>query len=264
MEDSVKVGKRNLVGSVGKGGGGVFVGLEKDAIAPGGDGGPGEDGGKNAIATGRGTGASGALHAVGGVEDDGVALFANPVEGTHVGDEIVVAEGGAAFGEEEIFAAVSLEFFGDITDIPGSEELAFFYVDSAPGLGGGDDEIGLTTEKGGNLQKIDGPGSDGGIAGRVDVGGHGHAVSLAEIGEELAAFVNIDPAIGSDGGAIGFIVTRLKDVAGTERTTNLIDPGSHPAEKFRGFDHARTEDEYRLAGAKREGADVTGAHEKGN
>ena len=50
---------------------------------------------------------------------------------------------------------VAGDFFDDVGHVPGGEELGFFYVDDAAGFGGGDEEIGLAREEGGDLQDVD-------------------------------------------------------------------------------------------------------------
>ena len=72
---------------------------------------------------------------MGGIEDDRDALFTHPGERAQVGDEIIVAECGAALGHRELFAAEGLELTDDRVDIPRGEELAFRDVDGFPGLG---------------------------------------------------------------------------------------------------------------------------------
>jgi hypothetical protein len=103
--------ERNLVRAVGEGVGGVRVDFHEEAVHAGGDGGAGEDGCEFAVAAGGSAESAGALDRVGGVENDWQTLLADPVERAHVGDEVVVAEGGAALGDEETLAAEGAHFW---------------------------------------------------------------------------------------------------------------------------------------------------------
>ena len=163
----------DLVGAVGEGVGWVRVDFHEESVDAGGDGGAGEDGCEFAIPAGGSAESAGALDGVGGIEDDGEAFFAHPVEGAHVGDEVIVAEGGAAFGDEEVVAAEGAEFIGDVDGVPRGEELAFFDVDDASGFGGGFEEVGLAAEEGGDLEEVDVFCGEFGLFGGVDVRGDG-------------------------------------------------------------------------------------------
>ena len=104
-----------------------------------------------------------------------IAGLADPKERTHIGDEIIVAESGAPFGEEELIIAKGEEFFGDVANIPRSEELAFFDIDHPLGFGGGLNEIRLAAKEGGDLENINPFGGDGAVLWGVDISGDGDA-----------------------------------------------------------------------------------------
>ena len=79
LKEGFQVVERDLVGAVGEGFGRVGVGLDEDAVAACGDGGAGEDGGEDAVATGAGALAAGALDGVGCVENGAMTEFTHPV-----------------------------------------------------------------------------------------------------------------------------------------------------------------------------------------
>ena len=79
--------------------------FDENAIATCGGGGAREDGSEHAIAARLIASSTRTLHGVRGIEYDGVTRFANPIERTHVGHEIIVAKGGAALGEEKLVVA---------------------------------------------------------------------------------------------------------------------------------------------------------------
>ena len=105
---------------------------------------------------------------MGNVEDDGQAAagLLHDAEAEHIDDEVVVAEVGAAFAEDDLIVARFLEFFDDVFHLRGAEELGFFDVDDVAGFCHGDDEVGLAGEEGGQLDDVADFG-DGGAIGRV-------------------------------------------------------------------------------------------------
>jgi hypothetical protein len=92
-----------------------------------------------------------------------------------IDDQGVVAEAGAAFGEEDAFVAGGARLFDGILHVPRGDELALLDVDGAAGLACGDEQVGLAAEEGRNLQHVDGFGGDFAVAGLVDVGEDGKA-----------------------------------------------------------------------------------------
>ena len=87
--------------------------------------------------------AAGQLQAVRDVEDDRHALLAHHRERAHVDDQVVVAEAGAALGDEDARVA-RVDDLGDrVPHVVGREELALLDVDDAAGLRRGDEQVGL-------------------------------------------------------------------------------------------------------------------------
>ena len=108
----------NLVRPVGRCALGILVGFEEDAVRAGGHSGGGEHGGEGTVSGGAVTAGARSLHGVGGVKDKMKSLLLDPRDRAHVGDEIVVAEGGATFGEEKLPATGGAEFLCDGGDFP--------------------------------------------------------------------------------------------------------------------------------------------------
>ena len=94
------------------------MGFDEEPVYTDGGGGLGKVGRKASVSSGGVAFSAGGLDGVCGIEDDGVAEFAQDDEATHVGDEGVVAKGGAAFGEEHLFVAGGFDFFDDVSHIP--------------------------------------------------------------------------------------------------------------------------------------------------
>jgi hypothetical protein len=76
----------------------------EDAVHAGSHGCPGQDGSEMPVPRGAVTPATRPLHGMGGIEDRGESLFSpDPVQGAHVGHQVVVSEGGAALRESKRF-----------------------------------------------------------------------------------------------------------------------------------------------------------------
>lgn len=75
--------------------------------------------------------------------------------------------------------------------VSGGDELAFFDIDRAVvdlgGLGGGDEEIGLAAEEGGDLEDVDSLGGYAAVLGGVDVGEDGEAGGFGDGAEDACA-----------------------------------------------------------------------------
>ena len=112
------------------------------------------------------------------------AKAAHDGERAHVDDEVVVAEAGSALGEEDAGVAGRRDLFDGVVHVPGGDELAFLDVDGAAGLCGGDEQVGLAAEEGGDLEDVDGFGGDGAVGGFVDVGEDGKPGGFGEAAED--------------------------------------------------------------------------------
>lgn len=189
------------------------VGFDKEAVGAGGDGGAGQDGGQVRAAAGETAHAAGFLGGMGGVHDGGEAEFFHIGEGGHVADELVVAKGGAAFDEGDAVIAGGGDFFDDVFHIPGGHELGLFDLDAFAGGGGGDEEVGLAGEEGGDLDDIEDLAGGSGLLGQVDVGEDGEGEFAADLLEDFEAFLETGTAEAGQAGAIGFIEAGLEDVA---------------------------------------------------
>src|SRR5689334_15027275 len=137
------------------------MGLEEKTLCTGGDGRQRENGHKLARPTARSLRTlTGFLNAVGGVENDGSpTCVAQPGEGTHVDDEIAIAEESAAFGDSDVARASigarpTPNFLDRSPHSLGLEPLTFLDVDRLTSSACSFEQIRLTTEKCGNLQHV--------------------------------------------------------------------------------------------------------------
>src|SRR5581483_3964226 len=101
----------------------IFVRLDKNTVATGGHRCAREHRRERAVAGSARARAAGSLHGMRRIENNVKTSFANPIKRAHVRDEIVVAEGCAAFREEKFVASEAADFFRDIFQIPRREKL---------------------------------------------------------------------------------------------------------------------------------------------
>lgn len=162
----------------------------------------------------------------------------HPVNGTHVGDKVIVAKRRASFREEKVPATGVFELIADVFDVPRREKLAFFDIYDPSTLGGSNDQISLAAEKGGDLQNIDILGGDLDILWRVDIGRDGHPPLSPDLGEKLAPLLHSRSAKGADGCAVGLVIRGLEDKGRALILADGMDFLSHPAHKSRGLNDA--------------------------
>src|ERR1700683_963854 len=248
------------VRSVGFGLGGVVVDFQEDPINSSGDGGAGEQRDEFGLAAGDAVRTRGNLHGVGAVKDDR-GERAHDGQRAHVDDEIVVAEAGAAFGEEDAAVAGGGDFFDGVAHIPGSDELAFFHVDGAAGASGGDEQFGLAAEEGGGLEHVRAFSGDFAMAGLMNVGEDGQARLFGEATQNRCALNQAGAAEAGDGSAIGLIVRGFENVRDAEVGGDALDGLGHGADVRFAFDDAGSGNEKELSGADADRANfVFAAH----
>jgi hypothetical protein len=237
--------------------GGVVVDFEEDAIDPGGDRGACQNGNELRLSAGDSVAGRGGLDGVGAVEDDGGHL-AHDGQGADVDDEVVVAEGGAALSEADAGVSGVRDFLDGVLHVEGGDELALLDVDGAAGFCGGDEQVGLTAEEGGNLQDgFDVAERFGGLfalLGGVDVGEDGEAVRLGDGAQDAAAFFEARASKAGDRGSIGLVVAGFEDVGHAEVRGDALNGVGHFARVRFGLDDAGTGDEEELGAADGDGA----------
>ena len=88
------------------------------------------------------------------VHDDGGNDVVHVGNVSEVYHEIVIPEAVASFGEPYVVCSGVSSFFYGVSHVVCAEELCLFDVDRFPGLCGGDEQIGLPTQKGGYLDEL--------------------------------------------------------------------------------------------------------------
>jgi len=244
------------IGTIGESGCGIVVGFKKETIGAGRDSGAGERLNEFRLASAGMALSTRELNGVSDIVDDGIAEFGEDGKGAHVDDEVVVPEAGATFSENDLGVAGGSDFFGDVAHVPRRKELCFLHVDDAAGFGGGDEEISLAREEGGDLQDVRDLGGGSGLGGVVDVGEDREMQIGFDFSEDAQSFIQSRAAKGSYRGTIGFVVRGFEDVRDAAIGGNLRDTFSHGPRMRFGFDDARTGNEKkRIASAEAEGAE---------
>ena len=265
-EEFFQPGQRERVGSVGFGFGRVVVDLEEDSVETGGDGSAGEHRDELGLASADGVssspaGGGGGLDGVGGVEDDG-GEGAQDGQGAHVDDEVVIAEASAAFAEADALIAGVADLGDGVAHVRRGDELAFFDIDGASGVGGGNEQVGLAAEEGGNLEHGFGVTERvreaGAVLGGVDVGQDGNAEVLGDGAEDARAFDEAGAAKASDAGAVGFVVAGLENPGEVEVRGDAEDGLGERAGVGFGLKDAGSGDEEEAAAADGNGGQVEG------
>ena len=242
------------VGGVGLGVRWVVVDFEEEAVDACGDCGAREEGDELGLAAADAVGRRGLLHGVCGIEDDGRER-AHDGEGAEIDDEVVVAEGRAALGEEDAFIAGRAYLFEAVGHVPWGDELAFLNVDGAAGAAGGDEQVGLAAKEGGNLEDVDGFGSDLAVGGLMDVSEDGNARIFGDAAEDARAFFEAGAAKTLYAGAIGLVVTGFEDVGNAEISGDALNSFSDGARVSLRLDDAGTGDQEEPARAHLHRAD---------
>ena len=244
------------IGAVGEGGGGIVVGLEEKTIDTGGDPGASERFDEFRLTAAGVALTAGELNGMSDIVNDGIAELCEHGEGAHVDDEIVVAEAGTALSENDFSVAGGSDLFGDVRHVPGRKELGFFYVDDAPGFGGGDEQIGLASEESGNLQDVCNFGGGNGLRGIVNIGEDGEMQVGTDFAEDAQTLGKSRTAKGLHGRTVGFVVGGLKYVRHAGVGGDFGDAFSHGARVRFGFDDARAGNEKkRIASAEAQRAE---------
>ena len=112
------------------------------------------------------------LHRVCCIEDHRVAHLAHDHQRTHIGHQVVIAEGRAPFRQQNLLIAGRFNLLDAMLDIPGSKKLPLFQIDRLAGFANRHQQIGLPAEKGRNLQDIEHLGSSDNLTDIMDIRNH--------------------------------------------------------------------------------------------
>src|SRR5207244_13210644 len=110
---------------------GVVVDLHEDSIASGCHRRSGECRRQNTVARCRVPCSTWTLYRMCRVKNHAISGLPHPIERTHVGNEVVIAETRAALRETEFLIAKRRQLLRDIAHVPRRKKLTFFYIDRA-------------------------------------------------------------------------------------------------------------------------------------
>jgi len=211
--------------------------FKEESVNAGRDGGAREERNELRLSATDTVGRRGLLHGMCAVEDDG-GERAHSREAAKIHYKIVVAEAGATLGEKDAPVAGGANFFDGVGHVPGGDELALLDIDGAPGFCGGDEQVGLTAEEGGDLEDVDGFGCDLALAGLVDVGKDGKAGFASEAAEDARAFEEAGAAKTFDASAVGLVEAGFEDEGDGEVGGDALKSVGHGADVGFAFDDA--------------------------
>src|SRR5262249_58465 len=128
------------------------------------------------------------------IEKHVITRITHPVEGAHVGDQIVISERGTTLGKAKLRSAKRNQFLGDVSHIPRSQELAFFYVDRTIRFRSNTQEIRLPAEERRDLQHVDLLAGNFSFRRRVNISGYRNLQFASDVRENIATFTDADSA----------------------------------------------------------------------
>jgi len=167
--------------------------------------------------------------------------FAHDRQRTHVGHEIVVAEGDSALAHHDGVGAVVRLFrlVYDVLHVARRQKLTLLDVHRLARCRHGMDEVGLPTQEGGGLQHVDHRGDCGDFLNGVDVGEHRHAELLPDVGENLQPLVHAGSTKRLARAAVGLIVGRLVDEGDAQLRADLLERAGGVERHVARLDYAR-------------------------
>ena len=251
------------VGAVGLGVGRVVVDLNEETVDAGGDGSARHQGNEFRLATTDAVGGRGLLHGVGGIKNDRREA-AHDGERAEIDNQIVVAEGRAALGEEDALITRGADFLDAVAHIAGRDELAFFDVYGTACFAGGHQQVSLATQKRGNLEDVDSFGGDIAVGGLVNVGEDGQAGVFSDAAKNARALRQARPSKTLHAGAVGFVVAGFEDEGDTKIGGDALDGLGHGARVGFGLDDAGSSDEEKPARTHLHRPDFKGVAHEGN
>jgi len=106
------------------------------------------------LAAGRGSHAARQLHRMRGVKNNRISHRPHDRKRAHIENQVVVSEGRAAFGDQNIFIAGRLNLPDDVGHVPGRKKLSFLHVHDLRLFRDLHDKIRLPAQKRGHLHHI--------------------------------------------------------------------------------------------------------------
>ena len=138
--------------------------------------------------------ATGQLNRMRRVKENGEAKPAQYRDRPHVRDQVIVAEGRAAFGDEEFFSTDLLRLPDHLAHFCRRQKLTLLQIDDFAGQHSGLNQVGLPAKECGNLQNVHCFTGDGGLSFRMHIGQHPHTQVCPNPAQHFQPFVEPRPA----------------------------------------------------------------------
>ena len=185
------------------------------------------------------------LDTVRGVEDNRTACFTHDRQTAHVGNQIVVTEGGAALTNHEVVSAVIyLACFGDdIFHVARRQKLALLDIDRLAAGSHRMDEICLPTKESRGLQDINDGGDRRNLVNIVNVRQHRYANLALHFGKNAQTFVEAKTTDRGARTAIRLVVGSLENIRNFELTADFLHMPGNIQAKLLGFGRTWSRDQ---------------------
>ena len=190
----------------------------------------GHDGGKLTLAARRAALAAGLGHGMGRVHHHRISGLGHLRQAAHVGDQRVVAEGRAAFGQQDVAVPGAFDLIDDVLHLPRGEELPLLHVHRLSGLPGGEQQVGLAAEEGGDLQHVDHVTDLCALRFIMHIRQHRHVIGTRHGSQDLQPLFDAQTALAREGGAVGLVIAALEDELRAGGVTCLF---QHPRHHLR-------------------------------
>ena len=220
--------------------------LDEEAVRAGGEGAAGQQRCEFPLANRAVAARPRLLHRVRGVEDHRAARLLEHGDGAHVRHEVVVAEGRAALGDEQLFAAHQFGLLHHAAHLLRREELAFLQVHNFFGGHRRLDQIRLPAEEGGDLQDVHHLTGGERLHLVVNVRDDREVQLRAEALQDDEAVIQTRPAKGLPGSAVGFVVAGLEDIGDAQPRANLFQMPRDLEAKCLALNHTRSRQQKEL------------------
>ena len=143
---------------------------------------------------------------MGGIIHHRIAATGKNGQRAHIGHQIMVAKRSPPFRQKNTPVAGRGDFLGDIFHVVRGEELALLDIHGPPAVAGRQEQIGLTTEKGRNLENINHLGRSRDLLGCMHIGQERHAQLAFDLRQNTQPFLHAQSAERGVGGTIGLVV----------------------------------------------------------
>ena len=184
--------------------------------------------------------AAGQLHRVGHVIDHGVSEFLHYRKRAHVHYQIVIAEGGAALGEDNVVDFPRRQFFLLRCPFPREKGTGpFLTLIVRPVLARGHQQIGLARQKRGNLQHVADFRGGSGLGALMNISEDRHVKLFFDFRQDAQAFRGSRAAKRFQRRAVGLVIGGLENIRYAAIGGDARDLLGHRAGVGFAFNHAR-------------------------